>query len=69
MLNENLPPTLLERTQALLASAPRSLKAKDIAQGSGVSGAWLSRFSRGMIPDPGVQSVQKLHDYLVGLNG
>ncbi len=57
---------LLERTIALLENAPRSLKAKDIAKASGVSEAWLSRFGKGKIANPGVVQVQAVYNYLAG---
>lgn len=59
-------PTLLQRTIDLYSNAPRSLKAKTIAEATGLSEAWLSRFGRGMIANPGVVQVQILHDYLKG---
>lgn len=61
----DLPTALLERTLALLEASP--LMAKDIASATGLSEAWLSRLGNGKIPNPGVKSVQALHDYLIGL--
>jgi predicted transcriptional regulator len=40
-----------------------------MAEECGVSVAWISRFAAGKIPNPGVNTVQCLHDYLVKVNG
>lgn len=57
---------LLQRTIELYQNAPRSLKAKTIAERTGLSEAWISRFGRGKIANPGVVQVQTLYDFLSG---
>jgi len=56
---------LLARTQALVSNAPRCVTFTMMAQKAGVSVAWISRFANGQIPNPGVNTVQRLHDYLI----
>ena len=35
-----------------------------VAKGSGISISWLSKYSRGEIPNPGYVTLQRLGDYL-----
>lgn len=37
---------------------------RQVADGAEVDFEWLSKFSRGEITDPGVQKVQRVHDFL-----
>jgi hypothetical protein len=43
------------------------LTLREIAAGADVDFEWLSKFSRGVITDPGVTKVQKVHDFLLPL--
>ena len=56
---------LLERTRALL-DASTDIPLAEIAREAGppVAYDWLKRFAAGDIPDPSVNRVQALHDYL-----
>lgn len=60
---------LLARTQDLVKNAPRDVTYTKMAEAIGCSVAWISRFADNKIPDPGVRRVQRLHDFLIGLNG
>lgn len=60
---------LLSRTQQLVSDAPRRITYTMMAEAIGVSVAWISRFAGNKIEDPGVKTVQRLHDYLVEQNG
>jgi hypothetical protein len=55
---------LLERTKALLTKLHGHFSYQDIADGSEVDREWLSKFARGEIPEPGVNKVQRVHDFL-----
>ncbi len=52
-----------QKTLALLNAT--AIPLCKIAKDNGVSVDWLSRFKRGVIPEPGIGKVQKVHDYLV----
>ena len=54
---------ILDTTRRLLAARKQSLP--KIAASTGLDFEWLSKMSQGRINDPGVQKVQKLHDYLI----
>lgn len=59
--------TLLERTQRLLAERLEQGKSlREIAAESGgkVSRDWLTKFAAGKIENPGVNTIQALHDTL-----
>lgn len=59
--------TLLERTQLLLSQrldAGMSLREIAIASGGTVNRDWLTKFAAGKIENPGVNSIQSLHDFL-----
>lgn len=62
----NLPVAsgLYARTVALLNGRPRNLTLTQIASDTELSVRWLSAFGAGTIANPGVISVEKLHDYL-----
>ncbi len=57
--------SLLARTQELVSNAPRCVTFTMMAKKAGVSVAWISRFANDQIPNPGVNTVQALHDYLI----
>ena len=54
--------TLYERTVTLLKADGRSLL--DIHKQSGLPFYWLRKLYAGSIPDPGVNRVQALYEYL-----
>lgn len=54
--------TLLAATRKLLTGSDETLP--EIARGAGVGYEWLKKFANGAIPNPGVNAVQSLHDYL-----
>ena len=54
---------LLPKTRALLASC--DLPLNEIAQGAAVGYEWLKKFKADAIPDPSVNRVQAVHDFLV----
>ena len=56
--------TLLGMTRDLLAQAKGQYTQEQIAAGSDVTLTWLQKFVRGAIPDPGVERVQRVHDFL-----
>ena len=53
---------LLDKTKVLLSVSkePR----REIAKNADVGFEWLKKFQAGEIENPGVVSIQKLHDYL-----
>lgn len=56
---------LLERTRELLEAADATSLAEIAREiGEPVRYDWLKRFAAGEIPDPSVNRVQALHDYL-----
>ncbi len=56
---------LLERTKALLERLHgERLTYQEIADGSDVDREWLAKLARGEIPEPGVNKVQRVHDFL-----
>jgi hypothetical protein len=63
--------TLKERTEVLLTqrlkSRPRMVALREIADSSDgqVNLEWLKRFARGEIDNPGVNTIQSLHDCLI----
>lgn len=56
---------LLDETLILLKNRPVTLELKQIAKAIDVSPNWLSMLVNNKIDNPGVVSIQKLHDYLV----
>ena len=56
--------SLLENTRDLLAQARGQYTQEQIAAGSDVTLTWLQKFVRGAIPDPGVERVPRVHDFL-----
>lgn len=59
---------LRARTLHLVQNAPRGITYTVMSQQCGVSIAWISRFAADKIPNPGVDTVQALHDYLAPLS-
>lgn len=61
--------SLLETTRKLLDQEVRATSLAEIARNAGppVAYDWLKRFASGEIPDPSVNRVQALHDYLRSL--
>ena len=51
-------------TRLLWARRPREMKLSTVAREAGVSRGWLSNFDRGVSPDPGINQVWALHQYL-----
>lgn len=58
------PGTLLTRTRDMLNACPEDYLT--INKATGCSPWWLSNFKRGLLPDPSVNRVQKLYEYLSG---
>jgi hypothetical protein len=62
--------SLLQRTRRLLEASNE--RRPEIAKAAGVKYEWLKKFEgkdpegEWLVPNPGVNFVQKLHDYLVG---
>ena len=44
------------------------MQADEIADKTGVNKWWIDRMRRGAIPDPGIRRLQKVHDYIHGIN-
>lgn len=63
-----IAPTLLQRTKQLVEGAPRHITYVQMADATGVTVSWISKLMHGKIENPGVNHVQALHDYLIGLN-
>lgn len=58
---------LLERTIHLVNNAPRSLSYAEMARQCGVSAAWVRMLANDQIENPGIRSVQRLHDFLANV--
>lgn len=54
---------LLDRTERLFRQTNKLISLREIAERSSVGFEWLRKFSQGKIDDPGVKSVQALHDF------
>lgn len=54
--------TLYEDTMALLESCDETIP--EIADGAGVNRHWLAKLKQRKFENPGVVSIQKLHNYL-----
>lgn len=65
-MSSDKPTSLLERTRSLLKHKPSTLTYSAIAKATGVSIAWISRFADDKIPNPGVNQVQAIFDYMTG---
>lgn len=57
-------PTLAEKTLDLVQNRPRSVTLADLAKRVRVSVSWMGKFAQGLIPNPGVNTVQKIYDAL-----
>jgi hypothetical protein len=57
--------SLLDTTYELLEAAYASgIKQREVAEGAGVGYWWFIKFSQRAIPNPTVNNVQAVHDYL-----
>lgn len=59
-------PKLRDKVLDMLANRPRNVTLKDIAKGADVPEPWLKTFAAGRIPDPSVNRVEVLYNYLNG---
>jgi hypothetical protein len=58
--------SLLDSTYDLMADAyARGLTQRQVAEGAGVGYWWFIKFSQRSIPNPTVNNVQAVHDYLI----
>lgn len=57
------PETLLARTIRLLNES--GLTYRQVASGAAVDMEWLAKFKQNRIREPGVNKVQRVHDFLV----
>lgn len=64
MPEEKSPGSLYSRTLELLHASGKSLPL--IYKETDIPFYWLRKFSSGTIPDPSVNRVQRLYEYLVG---
>jgi hypothetical protein len=55
---------LHETTLQMLRDRPKGLNMRQIADDTGLGYDWLRSLNSGRIPNPGVQKIEKLHDYL-----
>lgn len=55
---------LLARTHELLDRLHGRYTYQQIADGSEVDREWLAKLARGEIPEPGVNKIQRVHDFL-----
>ena len=55
----------LKQTTLELLGKPDTDTLQQIAVGAGVNFYWLRKFTRGEIPNPSVDRVQKLYDFLI----
>ena len=62
----NSKKTLLEETYKLVrkANSNPNLTIDDVIKGAKVKRDWYLKFKREVIPDPGVNKVQRVHDFL-----
>jgi len=49
----------------MLANRPSTLSLRQIAEDTGLNVNWLRKFLDDAMPDPGVNKVQTLHEYLM----
>ena len=54
---------LLDKTNAMLHASKKSVPA--MSRESGINRHWLMKFKQKQIGNPGVVTIQKLHDYLI----
>jgi enoyl-[acyl-carrier-protein] reductase (NADH) len=55
---------LLITTRQLINDRPAKISIKMIADEIGKTSAWVNMIANGDIKNPGINSIQKLHDYL-----
>lgn len=67
-LGDAFQPTLQARTLHALRGVMdgKSHTYRTIAEGAGVEWSWLRMFGTGKIPNPGVDTVERLYTYLTG---
>ena len=58
---------LLKRTQQLVINAPRTVTYEMMANACEASTKWISLLAAGKLNNPGIVTVQALHDYLVNI--
>ena len=58
---------LLKRTQELVRAAPRHISYAEMGRQIDASAKWVSLLANGKLENPGVVTVQRLHDYLTAL--
>lgn len=56
---------LKERTQQLVEEVPHNVR--QLCRDTGLTERWYYAFKASQTPNPGVDHVQTLHDYLAGL--
>jgi transcriptional regulator with XRE-family HTH domain len=56
--------TLRDETRELLRNRPLTVTTKDVAKFLGVSCQWVNQFARGLIPNPGVNTIETLNAFL-----
>jgi len=56
--------SLLERTIQLLQDRPRNMTYADIEDATGLKAPWLSMIHRNLIPEPSVNAIQRLYEFL-----
>lgn len=59
---------LLARTQQLVLNAPRNISYAEMARQVEVSSKWISLLASGQLKNPGIVTIQRLHDYLANLS-
>ena len=59
---------LLKRTQELVLNAPRRVSYEMMAKEAQCSAKWISLLASGKLKNPGIVTVQALHDYLANLS-
>lgn len=66
--SNNLPANLFDETLKLLKNSPRHITFVEMARHTECSVSWISRLAAGKIAEPNVHIVQKLYNYLKGIN-
>ncbi|QJD54473.1 hypothetical protein P9A30_gp31 [Sphingomonas phage Lucius] len=59
---------LLKRTQELVLNAPRSISYAEMGRQIEASAKWVSLLAKGKLENPGIVTVQRLHDYLANIS-
>lgn len=55
---------LREKTLFLLKNRPATIKLKDVAEGAGLTEAWVKSFHLGNLTHPSVVHIETLYEYL-----